>query len=214
MSTEIRKTIRILHVFTRNPQVRKSGLYRRLHAEAFKRRSLVQGVIFRENFYGKQLKSFCSENLTLRQWLRIQVDVPIAHWLRIRAANFYLFNDLSAHIVRTSVCHWRSCGTSTHICSLPRGQWIRIRVDILTIHLPVFVAHELKIRADVPPVGMSARIYSPCATHMGKQGELDQCRYLHIGIGLAVIHRCPQLLASLENWIHTQNCEKSAHRSS
>jgi len=42
-------------------------------------------------------------------------------------------------------------------------------------------------------------IYSPCATDTGKQGELDLYRYLHIGIGLAVVHRCPQLLASLEN---------------
>jgi len=39
----------------------------------------------------------------LRQWLRILVDVPVAHWLPIRADNFYLFNDLSARIVRTSV---------------------------------------------------------------------------------------------------------------
>jgi len=28
----------------------------------------------------------------------------------------------------------------------------------------------------------SARIYSPCATDTGKQGELELCRYLHIGI--------------------------------
>jgi len=41
----------------------------------------------------------------------------------------YLYNDLSARIVRTSVCHQRSCGTSTRICSLPRGQWLRIRVS-------------------------------------------------------------------------------------
>jgi len=49
--------------------------------------------------------------------------------------------------------------------------------------------------------GMSAHIYSPHATDTGKQGELDLCRYLHAGMGLAlaVIHRCPQLLASLEN---------------
>jgi len=46
---------------------------------------------------------------------------------------------------------------------------------------------------------MPACIYSPCATNMGKQGELDLCRSLHIGIGLAAVHRCPQLLASLEN---------------
>ena len=45
----------------------------------------------------------------------------------------------------------------------------------------------------------SACIYSPCATDVGKQGELDLCRYLHIGIGPAIVHRCPQLLASLEN---------------
>jgi len=45
----------------------------------------------------------------------------------------------------------------------------------------------------------TARIYSPCATDTGKQGELHLCRYLHVGIGLAVVHRCPQLLASLEN---------------
>jgi len=47
--------------------------------------------------------------------------------------------------------------------------------------------------------GTSARISSPCATDTGKQGELDLCRYLHIGIGLAAVHTCPQLLASLEN---------------
>jgi len=47
--------------------------------------------------------------------------------------------------------------------------------------------------------GTSARIYSPCATDTGEQGKLDLCQYLHIGIGLAIIHRCPQLLASLEN---------------
>ena len=45
----------------------------------------------------------------------------------------------------------------------------------------------------------SACIYSPCATDVGKQGELDLCRYLHIGIGPAIIHKCPQLSASLEN---------------
>jgi len=117
-------------------------------------------------------------NLYNRQWLRIRVDVPVAHWLRIRADNFYLFYDLSARIVRSSVCHGRSCGTSTRICSLPWGKWLRIWVDVLTIHLPVFVAHGLKT---------------------GKQAELDLCRYLHIGIGLAAVHRCPQLLASLEN---------------
>ena len=43
--------------------------------------------------------------LQKRQWLRIRVDVPVAHWIRIRADNFYLFNDLSACIVRTSVCY-------------------------------------------------------------------------------------------------------------
>jgi len=32
-------------------------------------------------------------------------------------------------------------------------------------------------------MGTSARIYSSCATDMGKQGELDLCCYLHIGIG-------------------------------
>jgi len=47
--------------------------------------------------------------------------------------------------------------------------------------------------------GTYANIYSLCATDTGKQGELDLCRYLHIGIGLAAVHRCPQLLASLEN---------------
>jgi len=47
--------------------------------------------------------------------------------------------------------------------------------------------------------GISARICSPCATDTGKQGELDLCRYLHISIGLAAVHRCPHLLASLEN---------------
>jgi len=58
--------------------------------------------------------------LTIRQWLRIREDIPVAYWLRIPADNFYLFNDLSARIVRTSVCHRRSCGTSTRICSLTR----------------------------------------------------------------------------------------------
>jgi len=47
--------------------------------------------------------------------------------------------------------------------------------------------------------GTSAHIYSPCATDMGKQGELHLCRYLHIGIGPAIVNRCPQLLASLKN---------------
>jgi len=88
------------------------------------------------------------------KWLKIRVDVPAAHWLRIRADNFYLFNDMSARIVRTSVCHRRSCGTSTRICSLTRGKWLRMWVDVLTIHLSVFVVHGLK---------------------MGKQGELDLC---------------------------------------
>ena len=83
-----------------------------------------------------------------RQWLRIRVDVPVAQWLRIRADSFYLFNHLSPHIVRTLVCHRRSCGTFTRICSLPRGKWLRIQVDVLTIRLPVFIAHGLKIRAD------------------------------------------------------------------
>jgi len=48
---------------------------------------------------------------------------------------------------------------------------------------------------------LSARIYSPCATgtDTGKEGELDLCRYMYIGIGPAIVHRCPQLLASLEN---------------
>ena len=86
--------------------------------------------------------------------------------------NFYLFNDLSARIVRTSVCHRRSCGASMHICST---------------------------RAKDTGRHTSAHIYSPCATYTGKQGELDLCRYLHIGIGPAIVHRCPQLLASLEN---------------
>jgi len=141
-----------------------------------------------------------------RQWLWIPVDVPVAHWLRIRADNFYLFNDLSARIVRTSVCHRRSCSTSTHICSITYGKWLRIWVDVLTIRLPVFVAHGLKKWADVPvrlPMGRrtrtSAHINSPCATDTGKQGELYLCPYLHISIGIAADHRCPQLLASLEN---------------
>ena len=30
-------------------------------------------------------------------------------------------------------------------------------------------------------------VYSPCATDTGKQGELDLCRDLHIGIGLAAV---------------------------
>jgi len=64
------------------------------------------------------------------QWLQIRVNVPVAHWLRIRADDFSSFNDLSARIVRTSVCHRRSCGTSTCICCLIRGKWLRIRVDV------------------------------------------------------------------------------------
>jgi len=82
-----------------------------------------------------------------KQWLRIRVDVRVAHWLRIRADNFYLFNDLFARIIRTSVWRRRSCGTSTRICSLTRQKWLRIRVDVLTIRLPVFVAHGLQLRA-------------------------------------------------------------------
>ena len=74
---------------------------------------------------------------------------------------FYLFNDLSAHNVRTSVYHQRSYGTCT-----------------------------------------SSRICSPYATDTGSQGELDLCRYLHTGIGPAIVHRCPQLFASLENFNH------------
>jgi len=53
------------------------------------------------------------------------------------------------------------------------------------------------VRADVPPVRLPvsiARVLDTC-----KQGALDLYRYLHIGIGLAAVHRCPQLLASLEN---------------
>ena len=46
---------------------------------------------------------------------------------------------------------------------------------------------------------MSARIYHQCTTDTGKQGELDLGQYLHISIGLAIVHRCPQLLASQEN---------------
>jgi len=71
-----------------------------------------------------------------RQWLRILVDVAVAHWLRIRADNFYLFNDASARIVRTLVCLPPNVlRTSAHICSLSRGQWLQIRVDVLTIRL-------------------------------------------------------------------------------
>jgi len=47
--------------------------------------------------------------------------------------------------------------------------------------------------------GTSACIYRPCAIDTGKQGELHLCQYLHISIGPAIVHRCPQLLASLEN---------------
>jgi len=133
----------------------------------------------------------------LQKRLRIRVDVPVGHWIRIRADNFYLFNDLSACIVRTSVCYRRSCDTSTRICSLPVEMAMnsgRHTYDMSTC-----------IRSTRPKdtgrctFGTSARIYSPCATDAGKQGELDLCRYLHIGIGLATVHRCPQLLASLEN---------------
>ena len=83
-----------------------------------------------------------------RQWLQIRVDVSVAHWLRIRADIFYLYNDLSACIVRTSVCHRRSCGMSARISSLPWGQWLRIRVDVLTIRLPLFVVRVLQIRTN------------------------------------------------------------------
>jgi len=87
-----------------------------------------------------------------RQWLRIRVDVPVAHRRRIRADNFFLFNDLSARIVRTSVCRGRSCGTSTRICSLTWGKWLRIRVDVLMIRLPIFVAHGLKLPVSIARV--------------------------------------------------------------
>jgi len=33
---------------------------------------------------------------SVRQWLWIWVDVPVAHWLWIRADSFYLFNTLNA----------------------------------------------------------------------------------------------------------------------
>jgi len=36
--------------------------------------------------------------------------------------------------------------------------------------------------------GMSPHIYSPCAPDTGKQREVDLCRYLHIGIGPAIVH--------------------------
>jgi len=36
-------------------------------------------------------------------WLQIRVDLLLACGLQIRADKFYLFNDLSACIVRTSV---------------------------------------------------------------------------------------------------------------
>jgi len=61
--------------------------------------------------------------------------------------------------------------------------------------------------------GTSARVNNPCATDMGKQGELDLFQYLHIGIGPAIVHRCSQLLASLENssaklWTRAQLSQK------
>jgi len=81
------------------------------------------------------------------------------------------------------------------------------------VRLPVFVAcpGEMAMNTGRRTYDTSTRIrstrakdtgrpiYSPCATDTGKQGELDLCCYLHIGIGLAAVHRCPQLLASLEN---------------
>ena len=133
-----------------------------------------------------------------RQWLRIRVDVHVAHWLRIRADNFYLLNDLSSRIVRTSMCHRRSCGTSTHICSLPRGA-MATDTGRRTYDTSTRIRSTRAIDTGRRTSGTSAHTYSPCATDMGKQGELDLCRYLLIGIGLAVVHRCPQLLASLEN---------------
>ena len=78
-------------------------------------------------------------NTTLQTW----VDVHVAHWLGIRTDSFYLFNDLFADNVRTSV-YQKSYGTSACICS-------------------------------------------PYATDTGSQGELDLCRYLHTGIGPAIV---------------------------
>jgi len=115
-----------------------------------------------------------------RQWLRIWVDIPVAHWLRIWADNFYLFNDLSPRIVRTSACHRRSCSTSTCICSLTRGKWLQIRVDIRTYDTSTRIRSTQAKDTGRRASGTSAGVYSPCATDTGKQGELDLCRYLHI----------------------------------
>jgi len=105
---------------------------------------------------------------------------------------FHLFNDLSARII-TKNCHRRSCGTSTRICSLP-GEMVR------NTSKRTYDAFTRIHSTRAKDTGFtSAPIYSPCATDTGKQGELDLCRYLHIGIGLTTVHRCPQLLASLEN---------------
>ena len=84
--------------------------------------------------------------------------------------NFYLFNDLFARIVRTSVCHRRSCGTSTRICSLTRGKWLQIRVDVLTIRLPVSVPHALM------PVSI-ARVLQIRANKGARPMPISACRH-------------------------------------
>jgi len=89
--------------------------------------------------------------------------------------------------------------TSTHIRSTQaKGTGRRISGTSLVSDIAVFVLKR-DVKLQRTHSDTSARIYSPCATDMGKQEELDLCRYLHIGIGLAAVHRCPQLLASLEN---------------
>jgi len=72
----------------------------------------------------------------------------------------------------------------------------------------VFTAHELHIRTVRLPVSVARVLYTDTGSQLS-QGDL--CQYVHTSIGPAIVHRCPQLLASLE--IHPQNCEKSAHQS-
>ena len=41
----------------------------------------------------KQEELSCDQTSTVRQWLRIRIDIPVAHGLRIRADIYYLFTD-------------------------------------------------------------------------------------------------------------------------
>jgi len=87
------------------------------------------------------------------QWLRIWVDVPVAHWLRIQADSFNLFNDLSAHIVGTSVCHrrghaklcrrggQRSTTVRPHCGHATAANWLIDVIDCASSYLAVGITH-------------------------------------------------------------------------